>query len=329
MNQNNRCFICRKEFDGNNPPSPDGIDCRLPHTVDNIVLCCVPCNKARSNQSLELVQTLVQLKQYAKENNYLLVRTNESVIIQLQDAIVCGLSNVWHRSNVTRKTYINYLKYDKGKRKVYSIDTDNVVTHLTGIDVDDLPPVVTNSSIEDLMFTDPNYLSNPVEKEKEEILKQKQHVNRIIKPENDDSEREQIEKIYNFFSINSDKNSKPNTRIYNSKKNEYEKQCTIIMDEDPDQLVGEFDIDLDESSDNINYNSSSSSSSSSSSCSEILDYYLGKKLPLTRKDKELYPDVVSLIDLGRYNKGRKSNINRNSKLLNFITKTSYFLKYFS
>jgi uncharacterized protein YacL (UPF0231 family) len=84
------------------------------------------------------------------------------------------------------------------------------------------------------------------------------------------------------------------------------------MDEDPDQLVGEFDIDLDESNDTIISNSSSSSSS------EISDYFLGKKLPLTRNDKELYPDVVSLIDLGRYNKSHESNINRNTKLLNFI-----------
>jgi hypothetical protein len=134
MDQNNRCFICRKEFNENNPPSPDRIDCHLPHIVDNIVLCCVPCNKARCNQLLELVQTLVQLKQYVKENNYPLVLTNESVIRQLQDAIVGGLSNVWHRSNVIGEMYINYLKYDKEKRKVYSIDTENVVTHITGVD---------------------------------------------------------------------------------------------------------------------------------------------------------------------------------------------------
>jgi hypothetical protein len=132
MDQNNRCFICRKEFDENNPPFLDRIDCHLPHIVD-IVLTCTPCNKARSNQSLELVQTLVQLKQYVKETNYPLVLTNESVIRQLQDDIVGGLSIVWHRSNVAGETYINYLKYDKEKRKVYSIETENVVAHITGV----------------------------------------------------------------------------------------------------------------------------------------------------------------------------------------------------
>jgi phage tail tube protein FII len=68
------------------------------------------------------------------------VLTNESVIRQLQDAIVGGLSNVWHRSNVVGETYINYLKYDKEKRKVYSIDTENVVTHITGVDFNALYP---------------------------------------------------------------------------------------------------------------------------------------------------------------------------------------------
>jgi hypothetical protein len=73
-------------------------------------------------------------------------------------------------------------------------NNNNNNNNLNTIDVNDLPPIITNSSIEDLMLTDPNYLSNLIEKEKEEILKQKLHVNRIIKPENDDSERKQIEK---------------------------------------------------------------------------------------------------------------------------------------
>jgi hypothetical protein len=106
MDQNNKCFLCRKEFEENNPPSPDRIDGHLAHTLENIVLACLPSNKARSNQSLELVQTLVQLKQYAIENNYPLVLRNENVIRQLQDAIVGGLSNVWHRSNVEGETCI-------------------------------------------------------------------------------------------------------------------------------------------------------------------------------------------------------------------------------
>jgi hypothetical protein len=49
INQNNRCFICNKEFDLDNQPSWDRIDCKLPHTLENIVLTCVSCNVERSN----------------------------------------------------------------------------------------------------------------------------------------------------------------------------------------------------------------------------------------------------------------------------------------
>jgi hypothetical protein len=83
MDRNNNCFICRKEFDENNPLYPGMIDYHPPRTVDNIVLCCIPCNKARSNQSLKLAQTLVQLKPYAIDSNYPLVLTNENVIREL------------------------------------------------------------------------------------------------------------------------------------------------------------------------------------------------------------------------------------------------------
>jgi hypothetical protein len=64
INQNNRCFICNKEFDLENQPSWNRIDCKLPHTLENIVLTCISCNVERSNLSLELMQTIIQRKQY-------------------------------------------------------------------------------------------------------------------------------------------------------------------------------------------------------------------------------------------------------------------------
>jgi hypothetical protein len=96
INQNNRCFICNKEFNLENPPSWDRIDCKLHHTLQNIVLTCVPCNVERSNRSLELMQSLIQRKQYAVDNFFPLVLTNIHVVEQMQEAIVGGLSNVWH-----------------------------------------------------------------------------------------------------------------------------------------------------------------------------------------------------------------------------------------
>jgi hypothetical protein len=87
----------------------------------------------------------MQLKQFAIDSNYPLVLTNESVIRKLQDVIVGELSNVWHRSNVAEETHINYLRYDKGKRKVYSIDTENVVAHIRCVDFNVLYPCTYSS----------------------------------------------------------------------------------------------------------------------------------------------------------------------------------------
>jgi hypothetical protein len=129
-------------------PSP----CYLTHTVENVILNCISYNKARFNRSLKVVQTLVKLTHFAKNNNNPLVLTNESVIRQLQDAIVRRLSDMWCRSNVAGETRINYLKYDKGKRKVYRIDADSIVTHITeGVDFNALYPS-TYSSIHNEMI---------------------------------------------------------------------------------------------------------------------------------------------------------------------------------
>jgi hypothetical protein len=129
-----------KEFNLENPPSWDRIDCKLPHTLQNIILTCVPCNVERSNRSLELMQTIIQRKQYAVNNFFPLVLTNIHVVEQMQNAIVGGLSNVWHRSNIAGETFISYLTYDYINKKVYSTDTKNKVTHITGVDFNALYP---------------------------------------------------------------------------------------------------------------------------------------------------------------------------------------------
>jgi hypothetical protein len=61
IDQRNRCFICNKDFSFDNQPSWDGIDCNIPQTLQN-VLICFPCNVERSNRSLELMQILTQTK---------------------------------------------------------------------------------------------------------------------------------------------------------------------------------------------------------------------------------------------------------------------------
>jgi hypothetical protein len=80
------------------------------------------------------MQTIIQHKQYTVENYFPLVLTNIYVVEQMQEAIVGGLSNVWHRSNVAGETFISYLTYDYINKKVYSTNIKNLVTHIAGLD---------------------------------------------------------------------------------------------------------------------------------------------------------------------------------------------------
>jgi hypothetical protein len=58
----------------------------------------------------------------------------------MQNAIVGGLSNVWHRSSIAVETHISFLTYVNINKKVYSTNTENTVTHITGVDFNPLYP---------------------------------------------------------------------------------------------------------------------------------------------------------------------------------------------
>jgi hypothetical protein len=91
------------------------------------------------------MQTLTQRKQYTLDNQFPLVLTNIHVVEQMQEAIVGGLSNVWHRSNIAGETHITYLTYDYINKKVYGTNTKNLVTHITGVDFNALYPSAYSS----------------------------------------------------------------------------------------------------------------------------------------------------------------------------------------
>jgi hypothetical protein len=63
----------------------------------------------------------------------------------MQNAIVGGLSNVWHRSNIAGETHISFLTYDYINKEVYSTDTKNKVTHITVVDFNALYPSAYSS----------------------------------------------------------------------------------------------------------------------------------------------------------------------------------------
>jgi hypothetical protein len=118
INKSNRCFICNKQFNLDNVQSCYRINCKLPHTLENIVFTNISCNAERLNRSLELMQTIMQCKQYAVDNYFPLILTNMHVVEQMQNAIVSGLSNVWYRSNIAGETYFSYLTYEYINKKV-------------------------------------------------------------------------------------------------------------------------------------------------------------------------------------------------------------------
>jgi hypothetical protein len=91
------------------------------------------------------MQTLTQRKQYVLDNHFPLVLTNIYVFEQMQEAIVGGFCNLWHRSNIAGETHISYLTYNYINKKLYSTNTENVVTHINGVDFNALYPSTYSS----------------------------------------------------------------------------------------------------------------------------------------------------------------------------------------
>jgi hypothetical protein len=80
------------------------------------------------------MQTLTQRKLSAVDNYFPRILTNIHVVEQMKEAIVGGLNNVWYRSNIAGETSISYLTYDYINKKMYSTNTEYIVTHITGVD---------------------------------------------------------------------------------------------------------------------------------------------------------------------------------------------------
>jgi hypothetical protein len=158
------------------------------------------------------------LKQYAIENNYPLELTNENV-----------MSNVWYRSNVVGETHINYLRYDKGKRKVYSIDTDNVVTHIAGVDFNALFPSAYSSIYNAMigytgkkMLMPGNFKEYRVDKEKiMSVINEKRELF-VVMLKGGISE-EKWDEFINYIPIIR------NAEIYNNKSKKKQKKLTQLM----------------------------------------------------------------------------------------------------
>jgi hypothetical protein len=181
--QNNKCFICEEQFCFEKEPTFDRIENNFPHTLKNIVLCCVNCNRMRSNRSLEEVQLEVQLIKYAKRQKLPLTLIDDRVINLIQKGITGGLSNVYHRYNIRNKTKINKLYFDNNNKKVFSKNTDHLMTHVTGVDFNSLYPSSYSSIYNDMIDYTGHRMLMPGDVK--EYIKEKQRIFKIIEEKNE------------------------------------------------------------------------------------------------------------------------------------------------
>jgi hypothetical protein len=130
--------MCKSKFTISNKPTLDRIDNNKAHTADNVKPCCESCNKAKSNRSEEETMYKIQMRRYAILHKLPMTLTDETTYHILRDGITGGLTNVGHRFNYAGITKINKLSYKD--KHVYSTDTENTMTHITGCDWSSLYP---------------------------------------------------------------------------------------------------------------------------------------------------------------------------------------------
>ena len=141
--EDSKCYICGEHFTYKNKPTLDRIDNSKGHSKDNVKLCCQSCNVMRNRKDEKIVRLEIQLRKYCVMNGLPMTITDENEYYELRNNITGGLSNVMHRLNIKGETKINKMKYDSGK--VISYDTNNVMTHVIGVDFNSLYPSAFSS----------------------------------------------------------------------------------------------------------------------------------------------------------------------------------------
>jgi hypothetical protein len=144
-----KCYICQEPFTATNPPTLDRIDNSIGHTHKNVKACCEPCNTLKSDGNVNIVRDIVQRRKFCLLNNLPMPITDEVTYKILRVAVTGGISNVGHRINIAGLTHIirlELVKYADGTIHVFSVDTQNVMTHITGCDFSSLYPPVFSSN---------------------------------------------------------------------------------------------------------------------------------------------------------------------------------------
>jgi hypothetical protein len=146
--QNKRCYICNARFTVSlNQPTLDRLDNSKGHTADNVKWCCEACNKYKSDRDEKISRLHIQLRNYALINNLPMTLSyqDEYAYHVLRAGITGGLSFVMHRMNLKGVTKINHFELEDGT--VYSVNSDNIMTHVLGVDFNSLYPSAFSSNV--------------------------------------------------------------------------------------------------------------------------------------------------------------------------------------
>lgn len=137
-----RCYLCNEKFTNTNLPTFDRINNNHSHTIDNIKFACKYCNSVRADSDENIAKLKIQLRKYCLKYDLpmTLCKNDEEAYKVIRNGITGGLSNVMHRVNIKGSTKINKFKYDIDNKTVVSYNTDNIMTHVLGIDFNSLYP---------------------------------------------------------------------------------------------------------------------------------------------------------------------------------------------
>ena len=138
IEQKCKCCICYEKLTEKTKPSFDRIDNRKSHTRKNLQIVCLYCNVSRSKRTIMETKLTRQLTKFCSLKGLPTTINNERVYDYLRKGITGGLSNVHHRINIAGKTKINHLWY--ANQRVYSKDSQHIMTHFLGLDFNSLYP---------------------------------------------------------------------------------------------------------------------------------------------------------------------------------------------
>jgi hypothetical protein len=82
----------------------------------------------------------VEKLKFCKEHGFLTTITDIQVIELIRKGVTGGYICVSHRYNITGKTHINRLIHEIDNHRIISRDTENIITHVCGVDFNSLYP---------------------------------------------------------------------------------------------------------------------------------------------------------------------------------------------